>query len=315
MCIICAKGVGINLPKEEHMENCNASNPDGIGIGYWKKGSNEVKIKKDFKNVKEFYEWLKINISIEDACIIHFRNATHGNVDKGNRHPFPVSTKKKDLRTLEISCNIAVAHNGIFYGYKNTGMYSDTQMFILEVLAQDIVINNISNPTIQKLLGGYLGFSKLALIFNNSSILWFGECEKYEGLWYSNTSYTHKIGGFNYGGFGYRGGYSYDNQYEENEKCDICKQAYYLYNYWKDKKHYRVCWGCKTTLENKEKLIVPIKEQTLLLPQKDNLVLIKKEKCSLCDAEHLEKELLFYRGNYLCSSCMELFRGEDGYKI
>jgi len=117
MCLIIAKNSKVNLPPIKYLKNADFYNPHGMGIAYWKYGSKEVFIKKDFKNIKPFIKWFKKNISKKDACIIHFRFATSGLVDNGNRHPFPLTKNSSILRRENFKCKVAVAHNGIINQY------------------------------------------------------------------------------------------------------------------------------------------------------------------------------------------------------
>lgn len=187
MCIIISKPEGVLLPTRSVLDNCGRSNRDGIGIA-WTNGSGVVNIKKGFQFVTEFEKWMVENIKKEYAAIIHFRLATHGKCDEGNCHPFPVSTSKKDLRQTETMCELAMAHNGVFYGLGDK-KYSDTQDFIANVIADPIVAGNLGNKAVQELICGYIGNSKLAFIDGSGNINLYGSFEKSKGLAFSNSGY------------------------------------------------------------------------------------------------------------------------------
>ena len=117
MCMIVVKDKGVKLPKDEYLKNGASKNSDGIGICYRKKGEKKVTIKKDFKDVNALNKWLKENIGEEDQLIIHFRLATSGKRDAGNRHPFPITENKLLLRKNNLKKRFAVAHNGVINKY------------------------------------------------------------------------------------------------------------------------------------------------------------------------------------------------------
>jgi len=144
MCLIISKPKGVALPIKKHLVEAEKNNPDGIGIAYYK-NNGIVRIKKTFRNVHSLYKFLKANITAEDILLIHFRIATSGKVDKGNRHPFPITLNKQLLRKEELSCRFAVAHNGVISQYGGHKKYSDSQKFIIDILANKRIKANLSN--------------------------------------------------------------------------------------------------------------------------------------------------------------------------
>ncbi len=190
MCIIIGKPAGIKLPKEEYIRNSESMHKDGIGIGLWKDKSNDVFIKKDFITLKSFLKWYKQNITKKDAYVLHFRNATSGLVDYGNRHPFPVTKNWKLLRKKQILCNLAVAHNGVImdYSYQDK-KFSDSQKFIIDILSDSVIKHGLFNKTIQKLILKFIDDDKLCFLTKEGKMLFLGEFEKEKGIYYSNDSY------------------------------------------------------------------------------------------------------------------------------
>lgn len=188
MCIIIAKPEGIDMPSDKILDNCQNANKDGIGIA-WADGSEAVHIKKDFDTLWQFKVWLAQNVTKDDACIIHYRIATSGLVDYGNRHPFPVAKNVTRLREVESDSDLAVAHNGILSQWATGKKYSDTMNFITKILADETVKNNIDSPIIQELICGYIDSSKLAFIKPDKSILLLGEFIKDEEIAYSNYGF------------------------------------------------------------------------------------------------------------------------------
>lgn len=197
MCIIIGKPLNVPLPSDEVLETCARKNRDGIGMAWTH--NNHVRIKKDFLDVDALKAFLRDNIVPAQACIIHFRIATAGVVDEGNRHPFPLTRKRKRLRALESVTDMAVAHNGTLSDLTSHKKYSDTMLFVREVLSDPVIRNNIMAPPIQELISGYLGYSKLAILDRSGRILRFGTFETDSGLFYSNSGFKDSSGyGSNY---------------------------------------------------------------------------------------------------------------------
>jgi len=221
-CLIAVKEAGVIFPQDKYMVEANDHNADGIGIAFFKPGDTEVHIKKNFKSVAEFMKWTKENIKQEDICVIHFRLATHGLKDAGNRHPFPVTKNKKLLRETESVCQMAVAHNGVIRDYGHHDKFSDTQKFVLDILAEDAIKNNLQDRAVQKLINNFIDGDKLAILDNEGSLYYFGVFNEFEGIQYSNYSYKPVE---------YLPAYKYDPDKWKNWRKDAEKDTK---QYWKD---------------------------------------------------------------------------------
>ena len=170
MCMIICKEIDIKLPTPEIIQACTLTNRDGIGIA-WNDGET-VRIKKDFETTETFIEWLPDNLKEGQSAFIHFRQAAHGLCGSGNRRPFPISKNQERLREVNLTCDLAVAHNGVFIK-KYHKLLSDTQLFIMQILAQDSIRLNLRDKTIQLLLKEYIGtYNKLAFIDKCLSIVY-----------------------------------------------------------------------------------------------------------------------------------------------
>jgi len=202
MCIIIAKPTNVALPKDEWIINSESNNGDGIGIGLKKAGGRRVFIKKDFKDGQETIAWIKANVKPEDELIVHFRWATSGKKDAGNRHPFPITLNKPLLRKTEVSCKRLVAHNGVLTQYSGHKKYSDTQKFTIDMLARPAIRENLFDKGIQVLIKEYISGDKLAILDYEKGMLLIGDFEKDEGCYFSNDGYKRKkFSGFSgYGG-------------------------------------------------------------------------------------------------------------------
>ena len=137
MCIICAKPAGVKFPKNEYIENMWDGNDDGAGI-MWV-SNNKVHIKKGFMKLKDFKRFLgklKKRYDIDKIPVVmHFRITTHGGTKPENTHPFPITSKIKNLQALEICTDLGVAHNGTIK-IDNPPEISDTMAYIAKRLSR-----------------------------------------------------------------------------------------------------------------------------------------------------------------------------------
>ena len=192
MCVIVIKPEGAALPDRDAMLNCWSGNPHGAGYMYPMDG--RVRIRKGFMELDELMTSLDEIIDMESKLlIVHFRHASHGHIIPANTHPFPVSDSCADVRALDIQTHVGIAHNGIIRGISPREGYSDTQEFIMTVLAPCMGWDREYHKTghCKKLLE--LTQSKYAWMDGSGEINSVGELIEYRGCRYSNDSYVRKI--------------------------------------------------------------------------------------------------------------------------
>lgn len=174
MCIAILKPSDKTLDRDL-LQTCADNNPDGCGFAY--NDGDKVIIKK-FMEFNSFWKEYK-KVQENKTMLIHFRIATHGNVELANCHPFKLNN------------HMALIHNGVISGYgSRTENLSDTRDFI------DKVIGNISykmwkNPSFIKLVGSAIGSSKFVILDNNGNYYIVNEekGEWVDGVWFSNSTY------------------------------------------------------------------------------------------------------------------------------
>ena len=263
MCIICVKKKGVKPPSEKTLRACFTNNDDGAGFAYYKPGERVVHIRKGFMKVEDLFEAIRLSgIGKDYVAMYHFRQATHGLVDGGNCHPFPVSNSAERLRALSLEVPTAVAHNGIFGTMPAHNTLSDTQKFIAQVLSDSAIIQNLEHKSVQELIKGYCGTSsKLAFLRVNREPIIIGKWEKHKGLYFSNDGYrVHKFityGGYDTG-YSHGGGYlsgkwskDWDKAIAATNKrliCDICDGTVGVeYNQYLESD---ICPGCLEQVKN-----------------------------------------------------------------
>jgi len=178
MCVIIYKPSKANITKEV-LRDCWADNPDSGGFMLADNG--KLSIVKGFMAFKKFYKQYRKyeNKYPNSNFVIHFRIATHGNIDNSNCHPFYVSK------------NIGFAHNGVLscMDVLPKSDKSDTKLFCEEVLKKlpsgflnkkeyQIILESMAKNEYSKF--AFLTNDGICHIFNESAGLWRNGC------WFSN---------------------------------------------------------------------------------------------------------------------------------
>lgn len=198
MCIAIYKPIGVEFPSKRRLKTCFSNNPHGAGFMV-ATGENVV-IHKGFMEFKPFWKALREareKYGDTSAFVMHFRISTQGGIRQDGCHPFPLSGDMEELRKLDTTCDIGVAHNGIISltstGYSKTIDYSDTMKFITDYLS--LIIKDrcyFKDDSAIELIDRLCG-SRLAILDSR------GHCEligrgwtAVDGVWYSNDSYIEK---------------------------------------------------------------------------------------------------------------------------
>lgn len=191
MCIIVAKPQGVEMPSYRILSNCFDTNSDGAG--FMIANGKTVSIKKGFMDWNSFVEAIeKAGDLTERSVVMHFRIATHGDVQPGCCHPFPVTDDKAKLSARFTESRVAVAHNGIISGMKTDKNTSDTMAYISSVIApirrmsEDFMHNDNALDIMEATVG-----SKLCFLDNSGDIVTIGQFIEDDGVFYSNTSYLN----------------------------------------------------------------------------------------------------------------------------
>lgn len=196
MCIIVYKPQGAAFPAKKTLQRCFERNSDGAG--FMLADGEKVIIKKGYMTFNGFYKALKKareNYGDDAAFVVHFRISTQAGTRADCTHPFPLSADMRDLRRLECSCDVGIAHNGVISltsaGYYKQVTYSDTMKFITDYLS--LIIDSkeyYKDPRKAELIGRLADGSRLAILDGS------GHCEligagwvEDGGIWYSNGGY------------------------------------------------------------------------------------------------------------------------------
>ena len=190
MCIICVSKSGVRQPGEAAIRAMFLNNPHGAG--YMVARGGRVEIHKGFMRLDEYLRAIRKEcFTPQDSVVYHFRISTQAGVNPEMTHPFPLSNQPGRLRSLDQSCRIGVAHNGIIRltSDPNNKRYSDTAIFVADYLSQ-ILHTRADLRDRRKLSVVYqLAQSKFAIMDGGGYVATVGAFIHERGLLFSNGSY------------------------------------------------------------------------------------------------------------------------------
>ena len=190
MCIICVSKSGVRQPGEATIRAMFHRNPHGAG--YMVARDGRVEIHKGFMDLNDYLRAIRTeHFTAADSVVYHFRISTQAGVNPEMTHPFPLSNQPGRLRSLDQSCRIGVAHNGIIRltSDPNNKRYSATAIFIADYLSQ-ILHTRADLRDRRKLSVVYqLAQSKFAIMDGGGYVATVGEFIHERGLLFSNASY------------------------------------------------------------------------------------------------------------------------------
>ena len=190
MCIICVSKSGVRQPDENTIRTMFRHNPHGAGYMFARDG--RVIIHKGFMNPDEYLRAVRQeHFTAADSVVYHFRISTQAGVNPEMTHPFPLSNQPGRLRSLDQSCRIGVAHNGIIRltSNPNDDRYSDTAIFITDYLSQ--IIHSRADLRSRRVLDAIfqIAQSKFAIMDGSGYVATVGQFIHERGLLFSNGSY------------------------------------------------------------------------------------------------------------------------------
>lgn len=172
MCVLIVKPAGVPMPPKGILMRCAARNPHGFGFA-----TKDVLFKSlDFE---EFYRELS-KVNIGDACIIHFRYATHGSIKQENCHPF-----------YNYSARIAFAHNGMIHEIEPYMDMTDSETAFQFYFVPKIKRYGLYSKGLSRAVNKVLGSNKFAFIDSNGNLRTFGRYIEHKGCFYSNMYFMN----------------------------------------------------------------------------------------------------------------------------
>lgn len=324
MCVAVIKPSGVEIPDKETLFRCFRTNPDGAGFAIYRNG--KILIKKGYMGFDDFYNaFLKEKPQKDENIFIHFRIATHGLVDCGNTHPFPISDDFETMRKVELEYSGKVmVHNGIFrytkelmHCYDPTDTASDTMVFdrivfdemenfknnktlsydidysdltLEELIALQLTFHNNSMELLTTIDHKILG-SRVAVMLEDGSIEKYGDWIDHKGCFYSNHSFE-----------------DYSKYYTNTMFVDDDFTEKYLQ--WKENKTKVICDFCGQFCDIDDVYCCYNDENICV----DCLVEMNLYYCRGCQMTYEESDM---KNHYLCKYCASdgVLFDEDGYEV
>lgn len=168
MCVLIIKNKGVKMPSEAILDACAIANPHGFGF---------VSESDYFKSLS--YDRFKARLSAvgdDEACMIHFRLATHGSIRRANCHPFKLG-------------DLYFAHNGVLPITPDRDR-TDSETAFRRYLAKPALVYGLHSEQLSKAVEGLIGASKFAFM-QGADIVTFGKFVCLDGMLYSNTRWQY----------------------------------------------------------------------------------------------------------------------------
>lgn len=170
MCVLLYKPKGVKIPPYNILKACALANPHGNGF---------ASERDDFRSLdfEKFYDRVQ-SVDTNEACILHFRLATHGSVRPSNCHPF----KKGD---------IYFAHNGILdiTPYKDK---TDSETAFIKYVYPVAEKYGIDSDETAYAVSQIIGSSRFALM-QGDKVRLFGDFIEIGGIYFSNVRFRYYL--------------------------------------------------------------------------------------------------------------------------
>ena len=166
MCVICIKPAGRRMLKKYELKAMFTHNPHGCGFSCKSMTYKTM-------SFEDFWQHIK-NVPTEEACIIHFRIATHGSVCLDNCHPFT-------------DYGVSFAHNGVLNILPYKGK-TDSETAFRRYFLPVIRMFGLYSKELAEAVHRIIGSSKFAFI-QDGNLRTFGHFEELDGCYYSNLNH------------------------------------------------------------------------------------------------------------------------------
>lgn len=287
MCIIVYKPQNVEMPAKTVWQNCWSANHDGIGLMY--RDNGKVQIKKGFMTLESFENALenlkkKADLNALDL-VVHFRFATHGTVNPGNCHPFPVTENLKRMQEVELTATRALAHNGILHKYAppKSLKVSDTMYFISKNH------KNLSR-TLKDTDGKFI-------LMTGTKTQVFGQFVQEGGVLYSNNGFSTTAFACNYGKTKYWGVATGKSGKAQKDKKQTRLQVY-------NPEEQVKCCDCGEKVLRINAIHV-INNKYICQTCYDQIIQDSLEYCDQCGKVVTADELEYRNRQFLCPDCAE----------
>ena len=244
MCIIVYKPANEKFPSWKTLKNCFENNPDGAGFMFADEFG--VHLFKGFMDWQSFKNALKPHKAkgFSYPFVVHFRITTHGGTSQEMTQPFPLERKERKLRSLNINCDVGVAHNGIITMTADAKQMSDTAEFIQKYLTTLIThYTYYKNPRIAEIIEELIKWSnKMCILSKDGHVELIGNFIEKDGIYYSNETFKESY---------YKKVYNYPSRLYDDYEFDAYNSGYGCSKYG-SQKWYDPTVDCQWTNGNDE---------------------------------------------------------------
>lgn len=122
------------------------------------------------------YTAVFVNYQNDEACMIHFRLATHGSIRRANCHPFKIGS-------------LYFAHNGVLPITPDLDK-TDSETAFNRYLAKPALVYGLHSEQLSRAVESIIGTSKFAFM-QGADIATFGKFVCIDGVLYSNTRWQY----------------------------------------------------------------------------------------------------------------------------
>lgn len=173
MCVIIVKPAGVKMPSREILDAAYMANHDGCGF------VSTFRHKKTLDYISFLRELSKVDES--EACMIHFRLATHGSVKRANCHPF----RRGD---------VFFAHNGVL-SIQPIGDMTDSETAFSELVYPAIADYGWHHEMKDYVISNIIGCSKFAMMrLGDNEVKMYGSfLSQSDGCYYSNLRFKNLV--------------------------------------------------------------------------------------------------------------------------
>jgi predicted glutamine amidotransferase len=181
MCLAIMKPRGVCVAKK-YLANGFANNKEGAGFVICKDG--KLEISKGFFKFNDF--WKAFKDLQRYPALIHFRIATHGEINEVNCHPF-----------MMLGGQFAMVHNGVLPIDPPKGREESDTEYFANGLAPLLDKHPFRDKFLTQLIEEAIGACNKIVVMRNDGEVWiFNEiCGWWhKGAWFSNTSYSYVYG-------------------------------------------------------------------------------------------------------------------------
>ncbi len=193
MCVAIYKPWDVSIPKDV-LEACFKQNDDGAGFVTRLKGNKSGQpvfhLEKGFMTFEKFWEAYE-EYNKEHQCLVHFRIATHGEINEANSHP----------HLFGQNMSHAMVHNGVLGNFTaaSTKEKSDTRVFAERVL-HPLAKNNPNfdkDDGLMSYVEDGIGYGNKVVILSRDEgrvkILNERAGDWKDGIWYSNLHWKSRM--------------------------------------------------------------------------------------------------------------------------